>query len=165
VGVLGVADISDNEYHQYWQQGRGAEAFAQTPFYSGSMRLGLRYLRNDAQPGQDVPDSESCYIYLGWSMFEIEVWREHLIAELGLGVGMNQWRFSADPSQPGNENEMEAATEVYGRARYIFAKPWSLNTSLRYQTLYTRTSINLFYVTLGVSRSFSMPGWLKGFLE
>jgi len=165
VGVLGVADVGSSEYHDYWQQGRGAELFAQTPFYSGSMRLGLRYLINDSQPDQTVPDSKSIYIYLGWSMFEYEIWREHLIAELGLGVGMNQWRFSADPSQTGNENEMEAATEVYGRARYIFAQRWSLNTSVRYQTLYTRRSINTVFVTLGLSRAFSMPGWLKGFLE
>jgi len=164
VGVLGVADISNNEYHEFWEQGRGAEIFAQTPFYSGSMRLGLRYLINDRQPDETVPDSRSLYLYLGWSMFEFEVWRNHIIAELGLGVGVNQWRFDGE-TQQGLDNELEAATEVYGRARYIFARRWSLNTTLRYQTTYTRNSINIVYVTLGVSRSFSMPGWLKGFLE
>ena len=163
VGVLGVIDIADNEYHEYWQRGRGAEIFAQTPFYSGSMRLGLRYLVNDHQAGETVPDSRSLYIYLGWSMIEFEVWRDHLRAELGLGVGVNQWRF--DETQSGNNQELEAATEIYGRARYTFARRWNLNTTLRYQTIYTRNAINAVYVTLGVSRSLSMPAGLKGFLE
>lgn len=166
VGVLAVFDVTGaDEYHEYWQQGRGVEAFAQTPFYSGSMRLGVRYLVNDHQPGQTVPDSRSIYVYLGWSMFEIAVVRDRLIAELGLGVGVNQWRFAADPQQPGNENEMEAATELYGRARWVFAGSWSLNGSIRYQTIYTYNAIDTFFATAGLSRSFGMPGWLKGFLE
>jgi len=164
VGVLGVADISDNEYHEFWQRGRGAEIFAQTPFYSGSMRLGLRYLINDHQAGQTVPNSRSFYLYLGWSMFEFDIWRDHLIAELGLGVGVNQWRFEGETTE-GLDNEIEAATEVYGRVRYTFTRRWSLSTTLRYQTTYTRNTINVVYVTLGVSRAFSMPAWLKGFLE
>jgi hypothetical protein len=163
VGVLAVADVSNTEYHEFWQHGRGAEIFAQTPFYSGSMRLGLRYLTNDRQPDETVPDSRSLYVYLGWSMIEFEVWRDRLITELGLGVGVNQWRF--DETQTGNNQELEAATEIYGRARFVFAGSWSVNTTLRYQTTYTRTTINIVYVTLGVSRAFGMPGWLKGFLE
>jgi hypothetical protein len=98
-------------------------------------------------------------------MFEVVVLRDRLIAELGLGVGMNQWRFDPDPQQPGNENEMDAATEFYGRARYVFTGSWSLNATLRYQTIYTYNAIDTFFATLGLSRSFGMPAWLKGFLE
>jgi len=164
VGILGLADVSDTDYHNYWQRGVGGEIFAQTPFYLGSTRLGLRYTANSAQPNAGVPDSNNFFFYLGWSLLEFEMIRTRAFADLGISLGINQWDFE-DETDPGLQEEAEIASEIFGRARLVFARRWNANVSLRYQTTYTHKRINVVYATLGVSRSMSMPGWLRGFLE
>jgi hypothetical protein len=157
-GVHYAANINENEYHDYWEQGRGVEAWALTPFYAGDFKVGIRYAFNNAKL-ETVPDYHSTYIYLGWSYpLRVTQW---ITFRPGATLGGNVMRFDVDD----NRFESEVSTELFARLGVHVHGRWHINVTGSYMTMLTYRRIEMAFVTVGVSGYFGMPGWLRGFLE
>jgi hypothetical protein len=157
-GVHYAVNINENEYHDFWDQGQGAEAWALTPFYAGDLKVGVRYLLNTART-ETTPDYHSTYIYLGWSYpFRVTRW---ITIHPGATLGGNVMNFDVGD----NKFETEASTELFARLGVRVYGRWNINVTGSWMTMLTYRRIEMAFVTIGVSGSFGMPGWLRGFLE
>jgi len=148
------------DYSDYWQPGKGVEAFLNTPFYWGKVHVGVRYLRNAG----DTPslDYDSAFMYAGWSA-HVRLPRS-LSLEPGLSCGGTVMSFHTDP-ESGNQLETEVAVELFVRLAIPVHGRWQLAAVAGWNTILTYNRIDLAVFSIGVSRELSMPGWMRGFLE
>lgn len=161
VGASFATDTSRNEYHGFWDAGTGLDFYLLTPFHVGDLRAGCRYLSNYSRL-EGVPNFRSAYVYTGWSYGVLLPWG--LRIDPGFSFGVNVLRFD-DEQIPGQEYESEISGELSLRmSRRIFHE-WRLNLTGSSFVMLTQRRIDLSFVSAGISRSFSMPGWLRGFLE
>ena len=160
-GLHYSAVVNETAYNDYWEQGEGLEAWVLTPFYSGDIKLGARYLFNR---GKDptAPDYNSLYIYLGWS-YPLAV-SNRVTVHPGLALGSNIMSFDTEEGA-GIQNETEAAAELFARLGIRTYGPWQINLTVGWQKMFTYHPIEQVFFTAGVSRYFGMPDWLRGFLE
>jgi len=161
VGARYVANINENDYHDNWEQSQGFEIYMGLPFYAGSIELGARFLDNQARTSA-VPDYQSMFVYLGWGLTATLPARLRATGMVTLGANLMSFEGEDDV---GTGNETEAAAEIIGRAGWNAWRAWSVDASLGYMVMFTDKRIELGFVTVGVSRSFSAPDWLKGILE
>jgi hypothetical protein len=151
----------ENEFHDYWEPGAGFAAWAHTPVYAGDLHLGARYLFNrGAQP--ELPDFGSLYLYLGWS-YPISV-TGRFVLHPGAALGGNIMSFDSEGGA-GIRYETEAAAELFVRAGFRPRDRWRINAAVGWQTMFTYYRIDQAWIQAGISRTFDMPGWLRGFLE
>lgn len=148
------------DYSDYWQPGKGVEAFLNTPFYWGKVHVGVRYLRNAG----DTPslDYDSAFMYAGWSA-HVRLPRS-LSLEPGFSCGGTVMYFANDPGT-GSLTETEAALEFFLRLGIPVHGRWRLAATAGWNTILTYERIDLAFFSIGVSRELSMPGWMRGFLE
>lgn len=161
VGAHYTTNTNRNEYHRFWEPGKGLECYVSTPFHVGNLRSGFRYLSN---PGgaEGVPDFQSAYVYAGWSYGAAVAWG--FSVDPGFSIGVNVLHFE-DEQTSGQEYESEIAGELSLRVSRPLYRQWRINATGSSFVMLTHRRIELFFVSAGISRSFSMPGWLRGFLE
>jgi hypothetical protein len=162
VGVRYVADVSDTEFHDYWERGRGAELFVVTPYGRSYLHAGVRYLDNNARVA-GVPEFESLFVWAGASL-GVDLSRRLRLSG-GVSLGATNWFFDADDEPvSGLQDELEMGSELFARARVDIGAGWATGATFRYQTSFTDPRIELGFVTVGISRTFDAP-WLKGVME
>lgn len=162
VGLRAVSDVSDTDFHDFWEPGRGVEAFAVTPYGRTLLHAGLRYLDNNARAA-GVPDFESVFVWAGAGMAVSLSPRASLSG--GISLGATNWFFDADDEPAsGLQNELEMGAELFARARFDVGAGFAAGTSFRYQVSFTDPRITLGFITVGLSRTFDTP-WLKGVME
>jgi hypothetical protein len=161
VGAQYAVNTNRNEYHEFWDPGPGAELSMKTPFHTGNLWLGARYLDNPSTSA-GTPDFQNFFFYAGWSYHVRLPWRIGL--DPGFSLGIDAIVVEGEPNT-GLRTETEVGGEFFLRASYFLNDDWRLNVNGITHETFTRRRIRLAFISVGVSRSFSMPSWMRRFLE
>jgi len=162
LGLTILADVNHSALHRWWSPGPALGFGLTTPFYLGSLELGLQYAHPSSRR-DDVPGFRSLFVYAGWGGGrDLGV---GLAADAGLRVGVMAMRFDGDTLPSGRANESELG--VAGRAclRWMPTDTWFAETSVSYQSVLTRPRIEQVFLAAGIGRRFGTPAWLREFLD
>jgi hypothetical protein len=162
VGVFLDGPVANDDFNEFWQPKLGATVELEMPFYIGNVRLGLQSFKNSSKQ-TNVPSFRSTYLSLGWAF------------ELGIPLGL-QWSngfnagaffmdLSDDPFTDFEDTESELGLGVVTRLRYPIGSAWSALLGVEYRVIYTSRRIEYGFLSVGVSRTFGTPRWLKEFLD
>lgn len=162
VGISGVATVGSAPYTDLWEPGLGLGATVETPFYLGHVALGTMASMHTAQAGTDVPDYLMFYSHASWGT--------HLALpgglrlRPGLRAGLYAMRFDVDDAVAvRSESELGAGLDLALSAP--LGRGWRAVASGAAIRVYTAERIDLGFLRLGLSRTFTTPGWLQGFLR
>jgi hypothetical protein len=162
LGLTVLADVSQGALHQWWSPGPALGIGVTTPFYLGTLELGLQYAHPTALRN-DVPGFRSLFVYAGWGGGR--TLGSGFAAGGGVRVGIMGMRFDGDtlPDSRAQESEMGLA----GRAalRWMPAGSWYGETSVTYQTVLTERRMEQVFLAAGIGRRFATPAWLRDFLD
>ena len=121
LGLTALADVNHSALHRWWSPGPALGVGVSSPFYLGTLELGLQYAHPTALRN-DVPGFRSLLLYAGWG-------GEHALgrgfaAGGGLRVGIMAMRFDGDtlPDFRAQESEMGVAARAV--LRWIPAGTW-----------------------------------------
>jgi len=162
VGLRAAADVSDTDFHDYWDRGRGVELTAATPFYAGALGLRSRFVMNEERSGSGATDLNALFLAVDWA-----VGRGiggPLRAGAGVAIGFTTWIFS-DEEIAGAETETEFGTEAGVFLSFRLSPAWSADLTGTYHVTDTHKPIELAFVSLGLTRSFAAPAWIRSVLE
>lgn len=160
---LGIAvdhNFNKNTFHEFYDPGLGITASVRTPFYLGTIGLGLHVFSSSGRrPG--ISDFVSQYIHLAWG---------HSIGLPGnlgwqVGVRAGLMRMVFDSAGAASTFEGEVAFEAGTAIRYSPIPRWAIILSGRFRKVFTHERINLSFVGVGLSRTFATPRWLKALLQ
>jgi hypothetical protein len=161
IGIHYTENVGSNGFHAFWRHGRGAGVFVAMPVHSVDVQGGVRALSFGRKP-DGVPGFHSFFVYLGLGKkWTLTPW---LGLYSGIDVGSEQMLFDVGV-EGGNSLESEFAVNIGARLIPALRDGWALNVSGNYEVFFTHKPIRLFVITVGVSRSFSTPGWVKEFLR
>jgi hypothetical protein len=162
LGLAVLADVNNGAMQRWWSPGPSLGLGLTTPFYLGSLELGLQYAHPSALRN-DVPGFRSLFVYAGWG--GAATLGRGFTAGGGVRVGVMAMRFDGDtlPTHRARESEMGVA----GRAalRWIPAGTWYAETSVSYQSVLTDQHMEQVFLAAGIGRRFATPAWLRDFLD
>ncbi|MBT8379956.1 MAG: hypothetical protein KJN64_12085 [Ignavibacteria bacterium] len=164
IGINYQSNINQNDFHKYWLAEGGIEGYFAAPFYFGTTQFGLTYTSFSAKSDQQ-PDFESFLFYLQWG------YKFNLLANFSLAfntsTGLFQMNFDDFDLEvdPGLLSERELVMGVNTVISYTFYKDWNINFQLLYLHVFTHKKIELVNLSLGISKTFLSPKWLKEFLN
>lgn len=164
--------IVENSFTQTWDPLPGLQLNVRAPFYAGQLEAGLRYTRfMGSAPSETDSDFHSVFAHIGWnypvkitSRFEIDPsirFGNHFMLFDESAVFTNNSgseRFVTDQS------ESEFAYEISLRNQFSLTENWHLSASISYNRTLTFFPLPVTLFSLGVSRSFEQPRWLKKFI-
>jgi len=159
VALRVTANTNRNTFHEFWDPSAGIELEASTPFYLGTVELGLHLTRFSGN-SEVRPDFSFWYPYLGWGLG----WspRERLLWHNSAHVGIAFMRF-ADVS--GNADERELGVDLSSRLTVNVAGPWAVDLGARYLVVFTHERLRYVFLLAGARYTLATPGWLKEFLR
>ncbi|KPK82056.1 MAG: hypothetical protein AMS25_04035 [Gemmatimonas sp. SM23_52] len=159
VAVRIVINVNRTTFHRYWDPDPGVELNFETPFYFGRVEAGLHYANFNAERPEQ-PDFQTLFPYLGWG-FDWPV-----ASRLSWYSGIRAGSLFMDFDAPGSHaREQELAVALNSRLRYRPLAAWSLDASVRYRVVFTHERLRHVYIAAGLSRSLTMPRWLREFLD
>ena len=161
VGARYTLNADKNDFHEFWDPCHGPDIFFATAYHTGRLWLGARYLFVSGT-APTYPDYQSTFIYAGWS-YPL-CFARRLGVEPGAVLGIDSFFFE-DEQNTGLENETETAGELFVRASCGLRAGWRLNVTVSSHHVFTSRRINLLYVSAGLSRFFSTPGWIRRIME
>ena len=157
--VEGLANVNRETFHAFWKPGYGLGAALETPFYAGHVEAGPAFQRFAPQPSAGVPTFDTFVLHAGWGP------RLPLPGPLDVSakarVGVMLMRFQVEGEAEGLTFENEITLGAQARLGYAFSETWRISASATYQRLYTAKRLDLWHLSVGVSRRFRTPGWLK----
>jgi len=161
VSVSLVANVNRNAFHATWRSGAGAELGLASPFYAGTVELGIDQAGFESRtPG--VPDFRSRFIFLGW---HAGVASRSLRWSAGGRLGPYTMRFDDSSLPDYRRHENELGTELVSRLGWRPAAPWELAFSARYRTVLTEPRLRHVNLAFTATRDFRTPRWLRDFLD
>lgn len=162
VALHAIADTGNQDFHDYWDAGRGLGLEAATPFYAGSLSTLVRFMDNDAVRGAGTPSMNAWGLWAGW-------WAGRDVTEsvrlsLGASLGITQWEFPEEDNDAlGRESEI--GIEAGARVGWSFTPRWGVAVTGSLQRTFTHERIDLVLVSVGVVRTFGTPEWLRAGLR
>ncbi|HDQ45397.1 MAG TPA: hypothetical protein ENN17_07880 [bacterium] len=164
VGSHGLIDTNRNRFHRYWQSRGGIDVFAESPFYAGRIQLGFQYMPFSAVSDRQ-PSFNSLFVYADWK----KEWRlsRTLACFLGGRAGFCRMRFdrSASGFSVHLMQEQEFAAGLCSGLHYAWSEKWRLSVTGVTWKIFTHERIHLAFLSMGLSRRFNTPPWLRKFLE
>jgi|GEM_PF-899701 len=173
----GSASIANNTFTNTWNPSLSPQLGLRLNYHFGSLEAGVRYTSFEGGRS-DFADTDkssftSFFIYAGWEYpFEIS---SHFILAPGFRFGNSYLTFDHPPTYPPSgsfgeykfdAHESEFAYELFMRLQYSPTDgPWSIYSSLSYNRTLTYHTMPLGLISVGISRSFATPTWLKDFLK
>lgn len=151
-----VSNINNNQFHQYWHPGQGANFGVQTPFYWGDVQAGLQYVPHKKRTGS--PSFESYYVYLGWG-YSLHLFRNmHWLNALQAG---NYYMDFDDPDiNVTQRQESELGIALYSALSLRLYKQLYGYGAVRYLKVFTHKRLELTYLSIGVAFVLETPAWL-----
>jgi hypothetical protein len=172
IGVSASESISKNPLTKRWDPSTGIKFSVQTPFLSGRLEGGIRYMRFDNSNNYPTySDFHSTYIHLGWgyllklsSAFKLgpvlRIGNHHLYYDEAMTYQRpNGFEYRFD------DNESEFAYEISLISEYNITKNWRLQADLAYNRTLTYHPLQQTLVSIGLAYSFDTSSWLKDFLK
>jgi hypothetical protein len=157
VGATALGSFTD-----YWDPLPGGRVDVVTPVHAGIARAGVHVFGHDAVD-PTVPAFGSVYAYLGWA-YE---WKLplSLAGAAGVEMGVAYMLFDDESTDSAREAETELGFGITSQLAYAFTPCWSVLITGDYRQILTYRPIEYVFYGVGLSRTFSTPGWLKEFLE
>ncbi len=164
LGINYQSNINRNDFHNYWLSDGGIEGYFSTPFYFGQSQFGLTFTTFSAK-SDEQPEFTSLLIYLQWG-YEFNLPADFSLA-FYISSGLYQMNFDDFDLEidPGLLSERELSMGLNTTMRYSFFNDWKLNLQLSYLNVFTNKKIELINLSLGISKTFSSPQWLKDFFN
>lgn len=162
LGLTVLTDVNHGSLHEWWSPGPALGLGLTTPFYLGSLELGLQYAHPSALRN-DVPGFRSLFVYAGWGG-ERALGRG-FAAGGGLRVGIMAMRFDGDTLPDSRSKESELGVAGRATLRWLPAGTWYAETSVSYQAVLTHLRMEQVFLAVGVGRRFATPAWLRDFLD
>lgn len=160
VGVNVFGSLGGGRLQAHWSIRPGIQTYAEAPFHAGMFQGGI-HVNRFAGRGAGQPDFTGANIWAGYGF------RTALPGGLEwmLGPHLGAFQMVFD----GVTGSMKWETEIAAGARTRLSAPvtrsFSADLSVAYFRVFTSTRIDLFYPSLGISYSFSSPGWLRDFIR
>lgn len=157
-------NFNNNDFHQYWEPGIGFGTEFRFEHAIGELGGGLSIMRFDKKIESAKSFYGVDYYFLYRNSFRL-VGNAEII--LGFDAGIFEFRFDddGDLQSSAEKNEREFAIKIMTGLSYAFSDSWKVELTTAYNHIYTKKKIELFYLNLGLIKSFSAPEWLKDFLE
>lgn len=162
VTAQGVSGTALGAFDDRWRAPPGASIDFTAPFHAGVVQAGLHLAAHEARGG-DVPDFRESFLWLGWA-YRRQLPRR-IACAAGVQMGVSYMRFD-DASTPRARNEeTELGFGAGSRVTYAMSPRWSVVFTAEYRKVLTRRPIEHVLVGVGLSRTFTTPGWLMELLE
>ncbi len=160
IGLKYVVNTNRNVLHDYWAAGRGVNAFIETPFYFGSVQVGVQafpfYARDEG-----ISDFQDIYVYLNWGLSWAPVYKLEWFNYIGVGSHIMVFEREVDYER----YESELGLCLGASMSYPVRQNLAVHLAGSYNLIFTHKRIKLLFLSVGISHSLATPGWLKGFLE
>ena len=158
------SNFNKNEFHNYWKPETGFGTEFRFEHAIGELGGGLSIMRFDKKIESAKSFYGVDYYFLYRNSFRL-VGNADLI--LGFDAGIFEFRFDddGDLQSSAEKNEREFAIKIMTGLSFAFNDSWKVELTTTYNHIYTKKKIELFYLNLGLVKSFSAPGWLTDFLE
>lgn len=167
IDVGGDLILAGNSIMNHWDATPGFSLGVRSPYHKGEFEAGARYVRYNEY---SFPDSgfRSIFVYLGWHYpFRLS---GRLTFAPGFRIGNhflyqdNAREYYADP--PGDpfifhEDESEFAYEAGVRLQYEISGNYSIYVITAYNRTLLEIPYSVAHTTIGITRTFSTPGWLQ----
>jgi len=159
--------ISGNSILDHWDPSKRVAASLRTPYFRGELEAGGRYFRFDENSFEDS-GFRSIYLFLGWH-YPLSV-SDRLSIIPGFRIGTNfltqdnkREYFGGGAGDPFifHEEESIFAYELMLRSGWSLTERTTLTASISYNRSALQIPFSLSYLSVGVSRTFTMPGWLQ----
>src|SRR5699024_818282 len=173
----GSTSILKNSFTNSWEPSLSPHLGLRINYHFGSLEAGVRYTsysggRSDFSEYEESAFT-SLFIYAGWEYpFRLA---PNLSLAPGFRFGNSFLTFDHPATYPPegafgkyefDPHESEFAYELFVRLEYALAGgPWSLHTGFSYNRTLTYHHMPLGLISVGLSRSFTTPSWLKDFLQ
>lgn len=165
--------VINNSFTDTWDPSPAGHLNFRLPFYAGQLETGLRYTRfNGSTSSEEDSDFHSIYIHLGWNYpINVSSWYQisptlrfgnHLMLFDELLVFTNDSgteRFITDQS------ESEFAYELALQNQIKLRDHWYINATISYNRTLTFFPLPVTLFSIGITRSFTQPTWLKTFIR
>lgn len=176
----GATSILQNTFSEHWNASPSLHLGTRINYHLGDLEAGVRFTNYSASnpsyegknPAKEVTFT-SYFVYIGWEYPFIL--SDRLSLAPGLRFGNNFLSFENPKTYPPagsfgeyvfDPNESEFTYELLTRLEYSFAhSPWHLYSSFSYSRTLTYHPMTVGLFSIGVSRSFSTPSWLKNLLQ
>lgn len=172
IGINASESVSNNQFTDRWDPSTGIELSLQTPFLSGRLEGGIRYIRfSNSDDFPSYSDFHSTYIHLGWGyLFELDT---HIKLGPVLRIG-NHHMYYDNPmvySRPNgfeyqfDNNESEFAYEFQLRSEFPITNRWKIQANLAYNRTLTNYPLQQTFISVGFYYSFKTSSWFKDILK
>lgn len=165
--------IIHNSFTDTWDPYPAAHVNFRVPFYSGQLEAGIRYTRFEGSaPTTTDSDFHSIFLNVGWN-YPINITSRYQISP-AVRFGNNLMLFDESEvfiNNSGTERfitdqrESEFAYELALRSQFQLSKRWYINATLSYNRTLTFFPLPVTLFSVGISRSFQQPLWLKNFIK
>lgn len=165
--------LVDNSFTNTWQPSQAGQLNLRLPFFSSQLEGGLRYTRfNGEAPSQEDSDFHSLFIHLGWN-YPLRITSGYTIAPT-VRIGNHFMLFDESVTFTNNSgserfvtdrSESEFAYELALQNQIKLSKKWQLHAGISYNRTLTFFPFSVTYFTVGLTRSFPQPTWLKKFIQ
>lgn len=166
--AIGVdAIVAGNSILDNWSPSRRGSLEFRTAYYIGELEAGARYFRYDEQSFENS-GFQSVYLFLGWH-YPLSI-TDRFTVSPGFRIGTNfltqdnkRLYFGGTAGDPFifHENESIFAYELMLRSGWSLTERTTLTTSISYNRSALQIPFSLTYLSVGISRRFTMPGWLQ----
>ena len=171
IAVGGDAVVAGNSILENWSPTRRGSLELRTPYYSGELEAGARYVQYNEKSFEDS-GFRSVYLFLGWH-YPLSI-TDRLSVSPGFRIGTNfltqdnkRLYFGGTAGDPFifHEDESIFAYELMLRSGLALTDHTALTVSLSYNRSALQIPFSLTYLSAGISRTFNMPGWLQGVVK
>lgn len=164
LSINAAYNFNENEFHEYWNSIPGAGFEFSFEHDIGEIGAGLRLMRFNkiVESAKSFYGVDYYFLYRqSFNLFE----GTDLIA--GIDIGIFELRFDDDDDvrTSAERIEREFALKIIGGISYSITNSWKAELAAYYQHIYTRKKIELYFLSFGVTKTLSMPDWMKGFFE
>jgi hypothetical protein len=160
IRVSGARNVNHELLHDFWRAGTGGAVAVTTPFYVGSVGVGATFIPFRTRDSSR-PNFRALLLALDWG-FELPApgpLRTRAAAHVGDFVMLIQnpdlWLDS--------ESELFVGGEL--SAGFPLRRELAVTVAGSFARVYTRPSLDLAFVTVGLEYATRTPGWLRAILE
>ena len=163
-GLKYVTNTNRNIFHEYWKPGKGAEGFVKTPFYYGTIQAGINFLPYSGK-FNTTPNFRTIFYYLQWGKEFDLPFNLKSFNSFRIGSFVMYFDESTIDKKRDEVAESELSFGLSSQLSYPLNKKWNINLSGSYIVVYSCKRIKLFFFSVGISRLFKTPGWIREFLK
>ena len=153
----------ENSLDRFWQAGKAIGLEASTPFYFGTVSLGISSLAFESL-AIPQPDFKTNLYYFKWGfpIYGIKI----LNVEGGFLLGNLKMDFQeASPEGASTLSESEFTLGLMLSGTVRLSRQITLYSEFRRNTVFTRKKFYLGQITTGLAWEFGTPNWLRRFLR